>query len=75
MLIRVTVTLTAVFPAEVIENYEYYDDDDVNEEKDARVPRSAIEWYDARTRNRRDVDNSANSDKKVTYRVCVRLVE
>ncbi|XP_042278740.1 complement C4-B [Thunnus maccoyii] len=69
--IRVTVEGKVKYTAEVIENYEYYDDDDVNEEKDARVPRSAIEWYDARTRNRRDVDNSANSDKGVTYRVCV----
>ncbi|CAK6960493.1 complement C4-B isoform X1 [Scomber scombrus] len=60
------------YTAKVIENYDYYDDDDVNEEKDTRVPRSAIEWFDARTRNRRDVD-IVNSDNTVTYTVCVSL--
>ena len=74
-MIKTTFTLSAVFPEKIEEVYEYYDEDYANEEKDARVPRSAIEWFDARTRNRRDVDNDVNSDNTVTYSVCVRLVE
>lgn len=60
--------------AKIIETYEYYDDYGNIEEKGPRVPRSAIEWFDARTRNRRAVDD-VNSDETVTYRICVRLVE
>ncbi|XP_053183414.1 complement C4-B isoform X2 [Scomber japonicus] len=74
LFINVTVNGKVKYTAKIIENYDYYDDDDVNEEKDTRVPRSAIEWFDARTRNRRDVD-IVNSDNIVTYEVCVRLVE
>ncbi|XP_044063498.1 complement C4-B isoform X2 [Siniperca chuatsi] len=69
--ISVTVEGKVKYTAKVIENYEYYDDYDNNEEKEARVPRSAIEWFDARTRNRRDLDNNLNSDEAVTYRICV----
>ncbi|KAM7383630.1 hypothetical protein PAMP_003265 [Pampus punctatissimus] len=69
--IKVTVEGKVKYTAKIIENYEYDDYDDVNEEKEARVPRSPIEWFDARTRNRRDIDNSVNSDRKVTYKVCV----
>ncbi|XP_068999108.1 complement C4-B [Embiotoca jacksoni] len=68
--INVTVEGKVKYTAKVIENYDYYDYD-TNEEKEVRVPRSAIEWFDARTRNRRDLDNSLNIDKAVTYRVCV----
>ncbi|XP_078027937.1 complement C4-B-like [Epinephelus lanceolatus] len=72
--IRVTVEGKVKYTAKVIENYEYYDDYDNNEdvvEKDMRVPRSAIEWFDARTRNRRDVDNDVKSDETLTYTICV----
>lgn len=68
-----TVTLTSVTLAEIIENYDDYDYDS-NNEKDARVSRSADEWSDAHTRNRRDLANDLNSED-VTYTVCVRLVE
>ncbi|XP_071324887.1 complement C4-B [Trachinotus anak] len=69
--ISVTVEGKVKYTAKVIETYEYYDDYDTNEEKEARVPRSAIEWFDARTRRRRDLDNNLNSDEAVTYKVCV----
>ncbi|KAM7420598.1 hypothetical protein PAMA_015024 [Pampus argenteus] len=68
--IKVTVEGKVKYTAKIIENYEYEYDDDINEEKEARVPRSPIEWFDARTRNRRDID-SVNSDSKVTYKVCI----
>lgn len=38
------------------------------------MPRTEIEWFDARTRNRRDLDNDLNLDETVTYKICVRLV-
>ncbi|KAI3360945.1 hypothetical protein L3Q82_013149, partial [Scortum barcoo] len=70
--ISVTVEGKVKYTAPIIENYDYYDGDDyITEEKDDRVPRSAIEWFDARTRNRRDLDNNLSSDEAVTYRVCV----
>ncbi|XP_045915076.1 complement C4-like [Micropterus dolomieu] len=69
--ISVTVEGKVKYTAKVIENYEYYDDYDNDEEKEARVPRSAIEWFDACTRNRRDLDNNLNSDETVTYKICV----
>ncbi|XP_059196181.1 complement C4-like [Centropristis striata] len=74
--INVTVTGKVKYTAKVIENYEYYDDyANANEEvveKEVRMPRSAIERFDARTRNRRDVDNNLNSDGTVSYTICVR---
>ncbi|XP_051262421.1 complement C4-like [Dicentrarchus labrax] len=69
--ISVTVEGKVKYTAKVIENYEYYDDYDINEDVKARVPRSEIEWFDARTRSRRDLDNDLNSDETVTYRICV----
>ncbi|XP_033496481.2 complement C4-B [Epinephelus lanceolatus] len=72
--IRVTVAGKVQYTAKIIENYEYYDDYNNNDEvveKEARVPRSAIEWFDARTQNRRDVDNDVKSDETLTYTICV----
>ncbi|XP_023280702.1 complement C4-like [Seriola lalandi dorsalis] len=69
--ISVTVEGKVKYTAKVIETYDYYEDYDTNEENEGRVPRSAIEWFDARTRSRRDVENNLNSDEAVTYRVCV----
>ncbi|KAI9536511.1 hypothetical protein NQZ68_032306 [Dissostichus eleginoides] len=59
------------YTAKIVENYDYYEDYSVNEEKEVRVARSAIEWFDARTRNRRDLDNNLQSENTVTYHVCV----
>ncbi|XP_042345143.1 complement C4-B [Plectropomus leopardus] len=72
--IRVTVEGTVKYTAKVKENYEYYDDYENNEEwveKEVRVPQSAVERFDAHTRNRRDLDNNLNSDEMLTYRICV----
>ncbi|XP_039974312.1 complement C4-B isoform X2 [Xiphias gladius] len=69
--ISVTVEGKVKYTAKIIETYEYYDYYDNNEEKEVRVPRSAIEWFDARIRGRRDLENNLNSDEAVTYRVCV----
>nr|AIA08678.1 complement component 4 [Miichthys miiuy] len=69
--IRVTVEGKVQYTAKVIEVYEYYDDYDNNEDAETRVPRSTIEWFDARTRSRRDLDKNLNSEGTVTYTVCV----
>lgn len=71
MSIKVTAEGKVKYTAKVIENYDYYYDDDNTEERDTRVPRSAIEWFDARTRNKRDVDNNLNSEEILSYTVCV----
>ncbi|XP_074510063.1 complement C4-B [Sebastes fasciatus] len=69
--ISVSVKGKVKYTAKVIENYEYYDDYENNEEKEVRVTRSAIEWFDARSRNRRYVDNNLNLEEAVTYTICV----
>uniref|UniRef100_A0A4W6D2J7 Complement C4B (Chido/Rodgers blood group) n=1 Tax=Lates calcarifer TaxID=8187 RepID=A0A4W6D2J7_LATCA len=71
--ISVTVEGKVKYTAKIIETYEYYDDYDNNEDEDkeTRMKRSAIEWWDAHTRSRRDLDNNPNPDGTVTYRVCV----
>ncbi|XP_041797665.1 complement C4-B [Chelmon rostratus] len=69
--ISVTVEGKVKYTAKIIETYEYYDDYSNNEETETRVPRSAIEWFDARTRNRRDLENKLDVGEGVTYRVCV----
>ncbi|XP_033957463.1 complement C4-B [Pseudochaenichthys georgianus] len=59
------------YTAKIVENYDDYEDYSVDKEKEVRVARSAIEWFDARTRNRRDLDNNLQSENTVTYHVCV----
>ncbi|KAK7886647.1 hypothetical protein WMY93_026268 [Mugilogobius chulae] len=68
--IEVTVKGKVKYTASIQENYEYYDDN--TESSDDPVPRSAIEWFDIRTRRRRDVDSDEVDDQDVTYEVCVR---
>ncbi|XP_034466750.1 complement C4-B isoform X1 [Hippoglossus hippoglossus] len=69
--ISVTVEGKVKYTAKVIETYEYYDDFDNIEEKEPSVPQSAIDRSDDRTRSRRDVDTTGNSNNVVTYTVCV----
>lgn len=69
------VLMTAVSSATIMENYDYYEYEDYDAAKKDRVPRSAIEWFDARTRYRRDTDDSSKSEDTVTYEVTVRLVK
>ncbi|XP_056141654.1 complement C4-B [Lampris incognitus] len=70
--IRVTVEGKVQYTAKVIQNYDYYDEDYSNDEaKEERVPRSAIEWFDARSRSRRHADHGTNTENDVNYNVCV----
>ncbi|KAJ0066179.1 hypothetical protein NL108_001426 [Boleophthalmus pectinirostris] len=55
------------YTAPILDNYEYYDDDNTEQSDYSRVRRSAIEWFDIRTRRRREVIG----DQDVTYEVCV----
>uniref|UniRef100_A0A3B5QKN4 Complement C4B (Chido/Rodgers blood group) n=1 Tax=Xiphophorus maculatus TaxID=8083 RepID=A0A3B5QKN4_XIPMA len=59
------------YTANIIENYDYYDDYDASEGKQIREAPSAIERFDALTQSRRDLENDVNSDSVVTYTVCV----
>lgn len=60
------------FLAEVQQTYSYYEDyeqaEERNEEED--LPQSGIEWFDARSRQRRDTAQNTQND--VVYTVCVR---
>ncbi|XP_017326706.1 complement C4-B [Ictalurus punctatus] len=71
--IDVTVKGKVEYTTQVTENYDYdYSYDDPNgrrEEED--FPQSAIEWFDARTRRRRDTQQSQNADDIVKYEVCI----
>lgn len=70
---KYTATSTSTSTAPIIENYEYYDYGE-DERTETDVPRSAIEWFDARTRNRRDTESNPDDKETITYRICVRLV-
>lgn len=70
--IQVTVSGKVKYTPQIQENYEYYDyDDTTTQNEERRVTRSAIEWFDVRTRSRRDVNNEQIADDTVTYEVCV----
>lgn len=68
-----TVTLISVFPAEIIENYEYHDYS-YNQQSESEVPQIADEWLDASANNKKALNNNLNLGEIVTYQVCVRLV-
>ncbi|KAM8870828.1 complement C4-B isoform 2-T3 [Spinachia spinachia] len=68
--INVTVEGKVKYTEKIIENYEYYDDYDNKEETEGRVPQSPIEWFDVRSRNKRDLKSNLISDT-VTYTICV----
>uniref|UniRef100_A0A4W5PQ34 Complement C4B (Chido/Rodgers blood group) n=1 Tax=Hucho hucho TaxID=62062 RepID=A0A4W5PQ34_9TELE len=61
------------YTATIVEDYTYYDygDGDGEKREEEDVPRSAIEWFDARSRHRRDTQQSRNSVNDVEYEVCV----
>ncbi|XP_030639249.1 complement C4 [Chanos chanos] len=73
--INVTVEGKVAYTERVIENYNYYyeEEGDVEEQRreEEDLPRSAIEWFDARTRTRRDTSQSLESQDTVKYHVCV----
>lgn len=63
---------------EVLQNYNYDYGDDEDQPREKRevedIPRTAIEWFDARSRRKRDTKQSADSQENVKYNVCVRSV-
>lgn len=65
------------FTADVMYNYdyeEYSDAEDGNGDRlDEGIPRSEIDWFDARSRRRRDTEQS--DQNAVVYSVCVRSVQ
>ncbi|XP_052002681.1 complement C4-like [Xyrauchen texanus] len=68
--ISVTVEGKVEYTAQVQENYNYYEDYEEEERKEEEdIPRSGIEWFDARSRQRRDTSQSTQNE--VTYKVCV----
>uniref|UniRef100_A0AAR2LC75 Complement 4B (Chido blood group) n=1 Tax=Pygocentrus nattereri TaxID=42514 RepID=A0AAR2LC75_PYGNA len=60
-------------PAHVTETYDYYDygkdEPSEREEEEEDFPRSAIEWFDVRSRRRRDTQQ--RSEDTLLYKVCV----
>uniref|UniRef100_A0A667Y137 Complement C4B (Chido/Rodgers blood group) n=1 Tax=Myripristis murdjan TaxID=586833 RepID=A0A667Y137_9TELE len=69
--INVKVEGKVKYTTTIMENYDYYEYEDYDAAKKDRVPRSAIEWFDARTRYRRDTDDSSKSQDTVTYEVTI----
>uniref|UniRef100_A0A8C7L3S7 Complement C4B (Chido/Rodgers blood group) n=1 Tax=Oncorhynchus kisutch TaxID=8019 RepID=A0A8C7L3S7_ONCKI len=65
------------YTAQIVEDYNDYEGDygDGEKREEEDVPRSAIEWFDARSRHRRDTQQSRNSENDVEYEVCVRYVK
>ncbi|CAB1334784.1 unnamed protein product [Coregonus sp. 'balchen'] len=61
------------YTAQIVEDYNDYGDGDGEKREEEDVPRSAIEWFDARSRRRRDTQESRNSQNAVEYEVCVSL--
>ncbi|XP_076827238.1 complement C4-B [Brachyhypopomus gauderio] len=71
MSIDVTVKGKVGYTAQVMASYNYYDygDGENAETEEEGFPRSAIEWFDARSRRKRDTQQSAGN--AVVYEVCV----
>ncbi|KAG5856595.1 hypothetical protein ANANG_G00009580 [Anguilla anguilla] len=71
--ISITVQGKVEYTAQVLDNYDYVDYDEKGERKeeveDRDIPHSKIEWFDARSRRRRDTDESRKT--AVEYVVCV----
>ncbi|KAL4646806.1 complement C4-like [Arapaima gigas] len=74
--IEVTVKGKVKYTAQVLDTYIYEYDYDANEdgkvkrdEEEKNIPHSEIEWFDARSRHRRDTEQ--NADSSVKYTVCV----
>uniref|UniRef100_A0AAZ3SDX2 Complement 4B (Chido blood group) n=1 Tax=Oncorhynchus tshawytscha TaxID=74940 RepID=A0AAZ3SDX2_ONCTS len=61
------------YTAQIVEDYNDYEGDygDGEKREEEDVPRSAIEWFDARSRHRRDTQQSRISENNVEYEVCV----
>ncbi|XP_067305139.1 complement C4-B [Pseudorasbora parva] len=69
--INVTVEGKVEYTTEVQKTYDYYEDEQAEERKEEEdLPQSGIEWFDARSRQRRDTTQNTQND--VVYMVCVR---
>ncbi|XP_039530527.1 complement C4-B [Pimephales promelas] len=70
--ITVTVEGKVEYTTEVQQTYNYYEDYEQEEkrEEEEDLPHSGIEWFDARSRQRRDTTQNMQND--VVYTVCVR---
>ncbi|KAF7665743.1 hypothetical protein LDENG_00132690 [Lucifuga dentata] len=71
--IKVTVVGKVQYTDRIMDMYGPDDYDDEYEEKVERVARSPIEWFDAPTRDKRDISNNVESENTVTYNVCVSI--
>ncbi|XP_036394649.1 complement C4-B [Megalops cyprinoides] len=72
--ITVSVQGKVKYTAQILEDYDYTDygaDGSRKEEEDRDVPRTEIEWFDARSRRRRDTSQSQKAQEAVEYAVCV----
>ncbi|XP_072572161.1 complement C4-B [Paramormyrops kingsleyae] len=71
--IKVTVEGKVQYTADVMYNYDYEEYSDVEDgngdRRDEGIPRSEIDWFDARSRRRRDTEQS--DQNAVVYSVCV----
>uniref|UniRef100_A0A673NBC1 Complement C4-like n=1 Tax=Sinocyclocheilus rhinocerous TaxID=307959 RepID=A0A673NBC1_9TELE len=68
--INVTVKGKVEYTTEVQESYNYYDYEQAEERKEEEdLPRTAIEWFDARSRQKRET--TQNTQDEVVYTVCV----
>ncbi|KAK7157442.1 hypothetical protein R3I93_008812 [Phoxinus phoxinus] len=70
--INVTVEGKVEYTTQVQQTYNYYEDYEQEEERkeEEDIPQSGIEWFDARSRQRRDTTQNTQND--VIYTVCVR---
>ncbi|XP_065117363.1 complement C4-A-like [Paramisgurnus dabryanus] len=72
--INVTVEGKVEYTTQVQENYNDYDYENEDERKEEEdFPRTSIEWFDARSRRKRDTVQ--NSQNEVIYEVCVSHAE
>ncbi|MBN3295253.1 CO4 protein, partial [Amia calva] len=84
--LEVIVEGRVIYSESVLQDYSYYDaygelggegqrdegsEGGRREEEERAAPLSEIEWFDARARRRRDTQSSADSQKAVTYTVCI----
>ncbi|KAJ8288044.1 hypothetical protein COCON_G00007030 [Conger conger] len=70
--ISITVQGKVKYTGEVIDNYDYVDDEEGERKEEVEergIAHSKIEWFDARSRRRRNTDENQKTD--VEYVVCV----
>ncbi|KAG2468834.1 CO4 protein, partial [Polypterus senegalus] len=69
--LHLEVNLKGKIKKQELEDY-YYDDDYDNDKPQSDAPSSEIEWFDVRSRRRREVPGNQNAkNKEVTFEVCI----